>query len=162
MVFGILLQVVPPSTEDSHLITEPVSPERLREPEFEPEHTVVFAETVPPTLAASTVTVAAEEKAVAQVPLLTTALYWVFCVIFVKLLLLVVLAIAVQVAPPSMEYSQFCTEPVFPLSESVPEFEPLQTVWLLETDPPTDTGSTVMVAGDEFALEQLPFLTTAL
>lgn len=71
-------QVDPPSVDNSHLTTEPVSPDSVRLPEFDPEHTLALGETLPPTLTLSIVMVATEEVAAEQVPLLTTALYMVF------------------------------------------------------------------------------------
>ena len=57
----------------------------------------------------------------------------------------------VQVEPASVEKSHDCTKPVYPLSVNVPLFTPVQTVALPETEPPTDGGSTVIIAGVEKA-----------
>jgi hypothetical protein len=73
----------------------------------------------------------------------------------------VVLEIEDQVDPPSVEDSQFKILPVCPLNVKDPLLEPVQTVALPLTDPPTVAGSTVMIAGVEFAAEQDPFCTTA-
>ena len=66
-------QVVPPSTEDCHFVTDPVWPDRVKVPLFVPLHTVVFEETDPPT-DVFTVTVTVEELTGLQFPLCTTAL----------------------------------------------------------------------------------------
>ena len=72
-----------------------------------------------------------------------------------------VLEIVSQVIPPSAEYSQFKIFPAYPLNVNAPLLLPLQRAVLPETDPPTVAGSTVIVAVDEFACEQVPLCTTA-
>jgi hypothetical protein len=67
----------------------------------------------------------------------------------------------VHVEPPSIENSQFKMLPLCPLSVTVPLLDPVQTVVLPDTPPPADTATTVMVAADEFTVEQVPFLITA-
>ena len=65
----MLVHVLPPSVENSHLITLPVLPERVRVPLLAPLHTVAVPEVVPPTDVGDTVTVAVEEYTLAQDPL---------------------------------------------------------------------------------------------
>ena len=72
------------------------------------------------------------------------------------------LTIGVVVTKLSSELSQLVMVPVFPASVKVPELDPEQTVASAVTVPPTETGSTVMVAAAEFAEEQTPDFTTAL
>ena len=72
------------------------------------------------------------------------------------------LEIVLHVLPPSVELSHLITLPVCPLSVSVPLLEPEQTVALEETEPPTETGLTVIVAAEELADEQTPLCTTAM
>ena len=71
----IVLHVLPPSVELSHLITLPVCPLSVNVPLLEPEQTVALDETVPPTETGLTVIVADEELAAVLTPLCTTALY---------------------------------------------------------------------------------------
>ena len=68
-----------------------------------------------------------------------------------------VLAIVVHVLPELIEYSHLIMLPVWPATLRVPLLVPEQTVVLVPTDPPTDTGFTVIVAGVEFADAQTPF-----
>jgi hypothetical protein len=68
----------------------------------------------------------------------------------------VVLAIGVQLVPPLVEDSQRITLPVFPLKVNVPLLLPEHTAASALTVPPTETGSTVIVAADEFAELQIP------
>lgn len=48
----------PPFTELSHPVTEPLWPFNVRVPEFVPEHTLIFDETIPPAGAETTVNTA--------------------------------------------------------------------------------------------------------
>ena len=54
--------------ENSHLITDPVCPDKVRVPELAPEQTVALDATVPPTDTALTVMIATEEFADSQDP----------------------------------------------------------------------------------------------
>src|SRR6266508_2833490 len=63
--------------------------------------------------------------------------------------------------PPSMEVSQRTTEPVFPVSVSVPAFEPAQTVVDPEIVPPAVGGSIPIARTDDVAGAHGPFWTTA-
>ena len=72
-MLDIELQVIPPSIEDSHLITFPVCPASVIVPAFTPEQTTAFEEVVPPTETGFTVMVAADEATVVQPPLRITA-----------------------------------------------------------------------------------------
>ena len=65
---AIVVQVVPPLMEDSHLTTEPVWPLKASVPLLAPEQTAAFEATEPPTEPAFTVIVAAEEFAGVQEP----------------------------------------------------------------------------------------------
>ena len=76
MVLEIVVHVVPPFVDDSHLITLPVLPVKLSVPVLVPEQTVAAEFTVPPTETGFTVMVAGVEFADVQTPLCTTALYW--------------------------------------------------------------------------------------
>ncbi len=67
-----------------------------------------------------------------------------------------------QLVPPFTEDSHLTMFPVYPLNASVPLLAALHTVALEEILPPTDAGTTVMVAGDEFVMAQFPLCTTAL
>ena len=66
-----------------------------------------------------------------------------------------------HVEPPSVENSQLITLPVCPDKVNVPEFEPSHTNAFDATVPPTEIGSTVIVAGVEFVAAQVPFCTRA-
>ena len=68
----------------------------------------------------------------------------------------------VQEAPAFVDDSHLCMAPTRPDNVKVPVFEPLHTVVAPATVPPTDKGFTVNVAAAEFAVEQVPFFTTAL
>ena len=54
------------------------------------------------------------------------------------------------------------TLPVFPVKIRFAGVLPEQIVWFAETVPPTDVGSTVIIADAEFALVQTPLVITAL
>jgi len=62
------------SSEDSHLVTEPVFPLKVSVVELVPVQTVALPAIVPPTEAGETVTVAVALLAAAQTPLVITAL----------------------------------------------------------------------------------------
>jgi hypothetical protein len=66
------------------------------------------------------------------------------------------------VAKLSKEDSQPVTLPVWPVKLRVAPFDPVQTEAATLTVPPTLTGVTVMVTGEELAEAQPPLLTTAL
>ena len=74
---------------------------------------------------------------------------------------MVVLAIGLQLAPPSVEDSQPDTLVNVPPSNNVPLFVPEQTE-ALELTVPEEGASTVIMAGVEFVIAQLPLCTTAL
>lgn len=59
VVFDMVVQVVPPFVEYSHLITLPVSPDNVSVPLLLPEHTVALPLTEPPTETGSTVSITA-------------------------------------------------------------------------------------------------------
>ena len=63
---------------------------------------------------------------------------------------------SVAVVQLSVEYCHFTTVPVIPDKPSVVLLVPEQTVALPAIEPPTVTGSTVIVASEEFAVEQTP------
>ena len=71
MVVGLLNPI---SVEDSQFWIVPVCPLKTKKVLFVPVQTVPEPDKVPPTLAASTVTVAIAELAISHTPLLTTAL----------------------------------------------------------------------------------------
>ena len=73
----MVVQVLNGDTEDSQRTIEPVCPLNVNVPLVEPEQIVVPPVTEPPTDPGVTVTVVAEELAVAHDPLCTTALNWV-------------------------------------------------------------------------------------
>ena len=72
------------------------------------------------------------------------------------------MAIGVLVKKLSSELSQPVIVPVFPARVNVPEFVPEHTEASALTVPPTEAGSTVIVAAAEIAAEQLPDFTIAL
>ena len=61
-----------PFSDDCHLVIVPVDPLKVKTPLVFPAQIVVPPETEPPTLAASTATIAEEEAAVEHTPLFTT------------------------------------------------------------------------------------------
>ena len=73
----------------------------------------------------------------------------------------VVLAISVDVANPSVDDCHLTTAPVWPLRVSVVELVPVQTLAVPATEPPTEARLTVTVADALFAVAQLPLCTTA-
>ena len=73
----------------------------------------------------------------------------------------VVLAMSVAVVNPSVDDCHLTTEPVCPLSVSVVELVPVQTLAEPAIEPPTEAGLTVTVAELLFAVAQLPLCTTA-
>jgi len=73
----------------------------------------------------------------------------------------VVLAMSTGVTQLFVEYCHFVIVPVCPESVRVVLFVPVHTVASEETEPPTDTGSTVTVASTEFADEHTPLVITA-
>jgi hypothetical protein len=89
--------------------------------------------------------VAAEEFADAHTPLCRTARYNVLVVRFKYDNDVVVFTMGVHVLPPFVENSHLITLPVCPVKLSVPLLVPEHTITLLLTDPPTDTGLTVIV-----------------
>ena len=56
----------------------------------------------------------------------------------------------------------FVTEPTLPVKVNAATVPPEQMVWLIATDPPAETGVTVINADDEFAGAHVPLVTTAL
>lgn len=77
---AISVQLLKGLTELCHLITVPVSPDKLSKPLLLPVQTDVPPVTVPPAEAGLTDTVVAAEFAEAQLPLWTNALNWLVCV----------------------------------------------------------------------------------
>ncbi len=75
---------------------------------------------------------------------------------------LVTLAIAVLVEKLSIELSHPEMVPVWPARVKVPLLDPEHTVASAVTVPPTDTGSTVIVAKVEVSSGQTPDFTMAL
>ena len=92
---------------------------------------------------------------------MTNARYFVVCVRFEYVWVVLELLMVDQRLPPFVEYSHRSTEPVWPDKVSVPPLLPVHTVMLPETVPPTETALTVTVAGAELAEEQELFITTA-
>ena len=74
----------------------------------------------------------------------------------VAISVVVVLATSVELVQLLVEYCHFRTLPTLPERVSVVEFVPEQTVADPATVPPTETGSTVTVASDEFVSAQTP------
>ena len=68
-VLTISVQVVNGLTDDCHLVTLPVFPDKVNKALVLPEQIVVPPETVPATVVGSTVTVVVAELATAQLPL---------------------------------------------------------------------------------------------
>ena len=76
--------------------------------------------------------------------------------------MLVVLTTLTQVNPPSVEYSHLSTLPVSPANVNVVgPFEPLHTVALLVTVPPTLTRSTLITAMEEVSMAHTAPLRTS-
>ena len=71
-------------------------------------------------------------------------------------------AIVVHVVPPFVDASHRIIFPVCPLNVSVPLLLPEHTVVVPLTEPPTETGFTVIVAEDEFAILHTPLCMIAL
>lgn len=158
VVFTISVQLPPPSVLNCHLVMVPAWPLSVTVPLLVPVHTVVLPLTLPPVAVALIVMVAAAELAGVQVPLCTTALYWV---VWVRLLYdcdVVVLLMVDQLPPPSVDISQRTTFPVWPLKFIVPLLLPEQTEVVPLTDPPTEPLVTVMVALPELTVVQ-PVIT---
>lgn len=151
VVFAIIDQVIPPSIEFSHCTTLPTLPPRVSVPLFTPLQTVAEAGAmVPPIDAAVTFTAAVAENTGEHVPLIIRARYKRDTVRFEKFKVVVVLVIADQVTPPSIENSQRFTAPVCPLSVKVPLLVGAHTdVTAGAIDPPTEAGDTVTVAIEE-------------
>ena len=80
VVFAILVVETKLSVELSQRTIDPVWPDKVKVPELEPEQTVASELTVPPTVDGLTVIVASEEFALAQLPEVITALYFVVTV----------------------------------------------------------------------------------
>ena len=76
------------------------------------------------------------------------------------------MSVTVPVNPAFVADCHFVIVPVLPLSVIVVEFVPVQTAVDVAVpifaSPPTDAGSTVIVATAEFADEHTPLVTTAL
>ena len=62
----------------------------------------------------------------------------------------------------SLALCHLVTEPTLPVKVNAATVPPEQIVWLLATDPPAETGVTVINADDEFAGAHVPLVTTAL
>jgi hypothetical protein len=161
VTFATSVEVAQLSVEYCHFVTEPVCPDRVRVVLFVPEHTVVLPATVPPTESGLTVTVASADVAEEQTPLVTTARYFVVATRLVAVREVVTLAISFTVAQLSSEDCHFVTEPTWPESVRVVLLVPVQTVVPPETEPPTEAGSTVIVASAELAVEHTPLFITA-
>jgi hypothetical protein len=161
VTLAISFTVAQLSSDDCHFVTEPTWPESVRVVLLVPVQTVVPPETEPPTEAGSTVIVASTELAVEQTPLFTTARYFVVSVRLVAVRVVVVFATSVALPQLFVEYCHFVIVPVCPESVRVVLFVPVHTVASEETEPPTDTGSTVTVASAEFADEHTPLVITA-
>src|SRR6185369_651334 len=76
LVLLIVVQGALPLGDDSHLWIAPVKPLTVNKPLFEPLQIVFAVPSVPPLEAASTFNVAALLFTAVQVPLVSTALYW--------------------------------------------------------------------------------------
>ena len=62
----------------------------------------------------------------------------------------------------SLALCHLVTEPTLPVKVNAAIVPPEQIVWLLLTDPPAETGVTVINTDDEFAGAHVPLVTTAL
>jgi hypothetical protein len=111
--------------------------------------TEVAPDNVPPSLGLSTVTVEGLEKSCAQTPFFITARNTVVLVKLPKLSEVVVLLIVANGPNTDEADSHEITEPVFPLSVSVPEFELEHTLGIVATVPPTVASVTVVLATDD-------------
>jgi hypothetical protein len=96
-----------------------------------------------------TVTVVADELAVEQLPLWTTALNWVVCVNTPAVYVAEVFAISIHVLKGETELCHLMIVPVYPDNVSKPLVFPEQMVVPPETLPPTDIGATMSVAAFE-------------
>ena len=70
--------------------------------------------------------------------------------------MVVVLATSVELVQLLVEYCHFRTLPTLPERVSVVEFVPEQTVVPPAIEPPTETGSTEIVASEELVSAQTP------
>jgi hypothetical protein len=109
--FAIVVQVVPPLIDCSHLITLPVLPLNVTDPLLPVEHTVAVPPAVPPTETGSTVIVVNVDVSV-HVPFVKTAQYTVVAASALYAWLVVVLTIFVQLDPPLVERIHFDIVPV--------------------------------------------------
>jgi hypothetical protein len=161
VVFAISTIVTQLSVDDCHLVIVPVCPDNVRVVLLVPEQTVALPATVPPTEIGFTVIVASVEFVDEQTPLVTTAWYFVVAVKFVAVRVPVVFVISTGVTQLSVDDCHLVTVPVCPDNVSIVVLVPEQTVALPATEPPTDTGETVIVASVEFDKEHTPLVTTA-
>ena len=111
-----------------------------------PEQTVALPATVPPTDIGLTVIVASVEFDKEHTPLVITARYLVDIVKLVAVRVVVAFVISTGVTQLSVDDCHFVTVPVCPDNVSIVVLVPEQTVALPATEPPTDTGETVIVA----------------
>jgi hypothetical protein len=126
-----------------------------------PVQTVALPETDPPTETGSTEITASSEISDEHTPLVTIARYLVVAVRLVAVRVVVVLAMSTGVTQLLVEYCHLVIVPVYPDRVSVVLLVPEQTVVPPLTEPPTERGSTVIVASAEFVEEQTPLVTTA-
>ena len=159
VVFAIVVHVVPPLIDCSHLITLPVLPLNVTDPLLPFEHTVAVPLAVPPTEAGLTVIVVNVDVS-EHVPFVTTAQYIDVVVILVYVWLVPVPLSVVHEEPPLVERNHFEIVPDWPLNVTVPLFEVAHTVVAPVVVPP-NTGLTVIVALEELADAQTPLSTTA-
>ena len=98
--------------EYCHLVMLPVYPDKVNRVLLIPEHTVAEPATEPPTEAGATVMMASVELAGEQIPLVTTALYFVVNIRLIAVYVAVVLAMSVEVSQLSVEYCHLVMLPV--------------------------------------------------
>jgi len=121
-----------------------------------PTQTAVFPVIGPTSGKGFTVTTPSVELAALHTPLWITALYRVVMVRLLAVSEVVMLAMSVEVAHPSVEDCHLRMDPLWPDRVKVVLLFPAHTVADPDTVPPAETGSTVTVASPELTEEQMP------
>ncbi len=145
----------------SHRTTFPVCPDRFMVAPLELAQTVAEPLTEPPTVAGDIVIFPILEESAAHVPDLIILRYQVSVLIFVNEIVSVVDPSMDQLAPLSVDFSQFVVVPVLLGVTIFPLFPLIQTAPVPDKTPATLVGSMVNLAGLENITLQPSFWTTA-